>query len=348
MGAAFLLPEASWSAPAGLDPRYLALLRQYAAGERPQAVGALGQWSPHELRKQLGVVQDARAAAEKCPECPDPLAGTPLRAAVMLHHDRDRADRPRPSGREQLPRCPGPQARLARDYAATLARIAETREFARRFFLASTLSFQLEACFEDALGQAHAGLDLFPRDAKLLLAAASVLEEEATLPIRGERSSAAALRRDWLTSARRDLGEAVAADPDLGLARVRLGRVLWGLGDAAKARDVLEAAVARARKGSDRYLAHLFLGRVHEDAGRLDEALVQYRLAGDLDPGAQSAAIALSHVLLLTGDREGARKALAPGLVRRETARDAYWDYLVSNARGVEDMFTALHREALQ
>jgi tetratricopeptide (TPR) repeat protein len=266
----------------------------------------------------------------------------------MLHADRDRAERPEPSGREQRPRCPGPHARIAREYAATLARDAEARDFARRFFLATVLGWQIDGCFEDALAQARAGIELFPRDAELHLAAGSVLEERATLPITGEKSDTAPVREDWLKNARSELAGAVSNDPDLALARVRLGRVLWQLGRSKEAGEALESALARALDPRDLYLAHLFLGRIHEDAHRVDQAIAQYRRAVDLDPGAQSAAVALSHALQLVGDRDAARRALARGLVPREAPRDPYWDYLVSDARPAADMLGALHRESLQ
>jgi tetratricopeptide (TPR) repeat protein len=346
--AACLLVAAWPSEPAGLDPQYLALLQRYAAGDRPQAIAALGEWSERAVRNQLAVVQDARAEAERCPGCPDPLADVPLRAAVMLHADRDQAERPKPSGREQLMRCPGFHARIAREYAATLARDVETRDFARRFFLATTLGWQLDACFEDALAQAHAGLELFPRDAELFLAAGSVLEERATLPIAGDKSDTAPVREDWLKNARSELASAISNDPDLALARLRLGRVLWQLGRSKEAGAALESAVARTLDPRDLYLAHLFLGRIHEDAHRLDQAIAQYRRAVDLDPGAQSAAVALSHALQLAGEMDAARRALARGLVAREAPRDPYWDYLVSDARPAEDMLATLHRESLQ
>ena len=348
IGAACLLVAPWPSEPGGLDPRYLALLRRYAAGDRPEAVAAVAAWTEHALRKQLAVVKDARAAVERCPACPNPLANVPLRAAVMLHADRDRAERPEPSGREQRPGCPGPHARIAREYAATLARDPETRDFARRFFLAAALGWQLDACFEDAVAEARAGLELFPRDAELLVAAGSVLEERATLPLTAEGSGAASPQQDWLKEARRELANAVSNDPDLALARVRLGRVLWRLGQSNEAGEALESAVAHARDPRDRYLAHLFLGRIHEDAHRLDEAIAQYRRAVDLDPGAQSAAVALSHALQLAGEIDAARQALARGLVARRAPRDPYWDYLVSDARPAEDLLAALHRESLQ
>jgi tetratricopeptide (TPR) repeat protein len=349
MGAVAVLASAAPAEPASaLDPRYLDILRRYAAGERPQAIADLGPWSLGALRKQLAVVQDLRAqGVERCPGCPDPLASVPLRAAVMLHADRDRVERPEPTGREQTPRCPGPHAAIAERYAAILARDSATRDFARRFFLATALVWQLDACFDDALRRARAGLELFPRDAELRLASGSVLEERAALT-RPSGRDAAALRQGWFKEARRDLGEAVSLDPDLGLARVRLGRVLWRLEQPEAARETLEAALARTLDPKDRYLAHLFLGRIHEEARRLEPAVAEYRRAVEVDPGAQTAAIALSHALLIAGETEESRSALARGLARRPGPRDAYWDYLAANAREIDDLTASLYREALE
>jgi tetratricopeptide (TPR) repeat protein len=332
-----------------LDPRYLELLHLYARGERAQAVAALGEWSDGSLRKQVGIVEDLRIAAERCPGCPNPLAGVPLRAAVMLHADRDKTEHPEPVGREETPNCPGAQARIADRYAAILARDPATRSFAQRFFLTAALHGQHRACFDDALLEAHAGLELFPRDAELRLTAGCVLEEKAFLTRVSSRDDwPSALPQEWLKDARRDLADAVAIDPDLILARVRLGRVLWRLGQAEPAREALETAAARAREPDHRYLAHLFLGRIHEDAQRLDQALSEYRRAVDIHPEGQSAAVALSHALQLTGDMEGSREALARGLTDGRMLRDPYSGYLAGNTVAADRMDAALHREALE
>ncbi len=334
-----------------LDSRYLDLLHRYARGERTEAVAALGEWSEGGLLKQVGIVEDARIAAERCPKCPNPLAGVPLRVAAMLHADRDKVEKPEPVGREELPRCPGAHARIAGRYAAVLARDSATRDFARRFFLTTALLWQHRACFDDALLQARAGIELFPRDAELLLTAGCVLEEKAFLTTVSSRDafpSALALPQEWFKDARRDLADAVAIDPDLVLARVRLGRVLWRLGQPEPAREALEAAVARAREPDHRYLAHLFLGRIHEDAQRLDQALSEYRRAAEVYPEGQSAAVALSHALQLTGDMEGSRQVLAGGLSDHLRTGDAYSGYLAGNTAPADRMEAALHREALE
>jgi thioredoxin-like negative regulator of GroEL len=331
---------------ASLDPRYLELLERYARGERPRAIATVGEWSEGDLQKQVAIVMDARLAAERCPTCKNPLEGVPLRAAVMLHADRDSAERPVP-GREQRMQCPGPHARIAGRFAAILAFDPRTQDFARRFFLAMAERWQLDACFDDAHREARAGIELFPRDGELFLAAGSVLEERATLNVTSGRRNAD-MQNDWLTEARRDLKEAVSLEPDLVVARLRLGRVLWRLGQLEPAREALQEAVVRSRDPNDRYLAHLFLGRVHMDAARLEQALDEYRQAVEIDPEAQSAAVALSHALQLTGEMEEARRALSRGQVGRRAERDAYWDYLVMNARQIEDLLAALHRESLE
>jgi len=119
----------------GTAPEYLALLRDYARGERAAAIAGLGALGQRDLERQLGEVQRLVLAAEQC-RCRSPLEGLPLRAAVMLHADRDSAEQPVSSEPEQPRPCPGWQARLAGRYAALLARLPDTRDFARRFFLA--------------------------------------------------------------------------------------------------------------------------------------------------------------------------------------------------------------------
>ena len=188
-----------------------------------------------------------------------------------------------------------------------------------------------------ALGER--GDPLFPRDTELLLARGSVREESATIgyPLarrrraRPRRASADAFAGRGSKRARQDFADALAIDPGLGLARLRLGRVLWRLGELEPAREQLEAALPSLRDTDHAYLAHLFLGRVHQDAGRLEEAIAEYRLAVALHPSALSAGTALSNALRLAGDADAARSALRQGLASagRRPERDPLWDYLV-------------------
>jgi len=364
------MPGASDQVPA----EYQELVARYARGERALAIAGVARFSDSELRRIAQTVEAAALAAERSKAAErvkdrdqgkettePPLA---LRAAVMLHLDLDEAQRPPAGGTEQPRRCPGKQAEIAARYASVLAWHEETRSFARRFFLALANSCQWDACFLEAQRWAREGLKLFPRDAELLLSAGSTIEESATTWAGGsvvenpalaprfrEAARAAALERAaQFRQAQYRFEEALASDDGLTLARVRRGRVLWRLGEREAAQATLEKAIERAADPPLPYLAHLFLGRVHEDSGRLDQAIEHYRLALGLDPGAQAAAVALSHALRRTGKTEEARDVLrrALGYAGQRGHRDPYWDYLVGNALHFREQLGALRQESLQ
>jgi len=338
---AYRLALASPAAAGEANAEYRELIGRYARGDRVLAVAGLARLSDGELARVVAAGEAAALAAQRRQVEP----AFSLRAAVMLHADVDQAERPAPMGREQARRGPGRHAAVAARYARLLAWRPETKDFARRFFVALAHGSQWDACFPDAQRWAGEGLKLFPRDAELLLAAGSALEESATLLLGVSVSD----RQGLFERAGAMFTDGLAADPELNLARVRLGRVLWQLGEFDRARGPLEQAVeVRSGDPAVLYLAHLFLGRVHEDSGRLELALRHYRLSLALEPQAQTAAIALSHALRQTGEagesREVLRRALAAAGRR---GRDPYWDYLASNAAGVHDELAALRRESL-
>lgn len=351
------------------------LVERYARGERAPALAGLARFSYDDLIHEYGELRASLVAAERCPgaateggreRCDAALEQRRalVRAAVMLHADKDEQDRPPSQGTEQRRPCPGNQAALAGRYAALLARGSEGWDFARRFFLGMALRCQWDFCLEHAQRWAQDGLKLFPRDAALLFVVASVLEESATLADtktmdgvaglpqrrRDEVQRGVAARVQRFQEARGYFERALLADGNLSLARVRLGRVLWRLGQSEAARATLEQAVKQAADGDVLYLAHLFLGRVHEDAGRVEQAAAEYRLALALDPRAQTAAVALSQTLRSLGEEEESRQLLSQALAhaRRGSGGDAYWDYLTRNVIQFEAVFDALRREALQ
>ena len=374
VGALLVAAAAALSASAQSDATYPAVVERYARGERAFAVAGLARFSHDDLIHEYGELRASLLAAERCPaateegraKCSAALERRRalVRAAVMLHADKDGEDRPPTAGSEQPRRCPGIQAALAGRYAALLARGAGSWDFARRFFLGMVLRCQWDFCLEHAQRWAHDGLKLFPKDAALLLGLASVLEESATLAEiktaeglaglpqrrRDEVQRSVAARTQRFQEARSYFEQALLADPSSALARVRLGRVLWRLGQNEAARVTLEQAVRQEPAGDVLYLARLFLGRVHEDLGHLDQAAAEYRLALALDPQAQAAAVALSHVVRSIGEVEDSRELLSRALshARRRQGRDAYWEYLTRNALHYEALFDALRRETLQ
>ena len=371
--AAGLLAIAPPAAPQPVNAEYRELVTRYARGERALAVAGLARFSDAELGRIAQAVEAEVVAAERSKasdhsqarergQAGEPLI--PLRAAVMMHLDLDDAERPEAAGTEQPRRCPGKQAAIAARYAGLLAWHEETRSFARRFFAALAHSCQWDACLLEAQRWAREGLKLFPRDAELLLAAGSALEESATVwtcgstvenpampPRFREATRAAALERvARYRQARSLFQDAIASDDGLTLARVRLGRVLWRLGEREAAQAALERAIEASPDPQLLCLAHLFLGRVHEDAGRLEQAVEHYRFSLALEPSGQAAAVALSHALRRAGEMEEARAVLRRALAHagRRAGRDAYRDYLVGDAIHFREQLAALRQESLQ
>ena len=362
--------------------QYRDLVASYARGDRALAIAGLAQMPElqqcniaHTLELKAVFVQRGQEGAEAQLALQKGKLGDPplsLQAAVMLHLDVDLARQTRPPGvlrrTEEVRDCPGRQTLIASRYARLLAaeQDRDTLSFARRFFVALAHKCQWDACFGDADYWAREGLKLFPRDPELLLAVGSVLEEEATLwkavptvenpsqpTLVREEARAEARERESVgqfRQARVIYEDVLAADDGLVLAKVRLGRVRWRLGDREAAQAVLEKAVGQTTDPGLLYLAHLFLGRVHEDAGRLEAAVEEYRLSLALDPRSQSAGVAVSHALRKAGEAEEAREVLRATLAQagRRAYRDAYWDYVAVNALHFREVFAALREESLR
>jgi tetratricopeptide (TPR) repeat protein len=88
-------------------------------------------------------------------------------------------------------------------------------------------------------------------------------------------------------------------------AQLRIGIVRYQLQEAAKSLAALEMA-ARSVDPFVAYLAHLSAGRVHESLDRRGDAIVSYRAAVGIRPGAHSGAVSLASLLFLTGARDEA------------------------------------------
>jgi len=237
------------------------------------------------------------------------------------------------------------------------------RAFARRWYETMASLAQHETRWDEALAWAERGLRDFPDSVEMRLVQGSIEEtlgaqagfratDEALVDPNSRQSRSELLQRrevrDHLEGAIRALRAAIAADPSLLEPRLRLGRVAWRLGETAEARSALEDVLARKPDAAKAYLAHLFLGRLDEDAGRLDEAAASYEAALAFDPRSQSARLALSHVRLRRGDAAGARAEVekAVGSAGRRSQPDPLWLYPWGPSVGVEDRLEALRLEA--
>ncbi|HEX5068718.1 MAG TPA: hypothetical protein VFV78_00780 [Vicinamibacterales bacterium] len=112
---------------------------------------------------------------------------------------------------------------------------------------------------------------------------------------------------------------ALQADATLVEARLRLGRLYEVIGRLNESQTELVRAERDATRGNDRvtaYLASLFLGELHDNAGRIAESEASYRSAIAGYPNGMAARFALGDALLRWGRADEAwetiRTALGP------------------------------------
>jgi tetratricopeptide (TPR) repeat protein len=278
-----------------------------------------------------------------------------LRAALMLHTDRALFEKQQRRQADSEPEC---VASFEADVAAAIGEIVAYRDgglrnFAGRWAAATAMRARADGCMLDAVHFVDLGLRWYPHDPTLLLVRGMVHETIASAlasspQARPEEGRAGAARcQDELELARASFESALAAEPGLAEARLRLGRTEWRMGDVARARSSLQAVLAAEPKRSIVYLAHLFLGRLDEDASRFDEARREYSAALDIDPGAQVAGLAASHALLMGGDEGAAREALKAALGSKpRSADDIYWGYPMGGADLAQTLFEELRAES--
>ena len=333
-----------------------ALAALYASGRRAEAIAKLDGWDESEMKDQLVLLRNLKS--KRGGHLPEDL----LRAAVMLHTDRDLYDRLQPAGQETARQCGiDRHAGYARALISLLAvESDEGRAFARSWLTAMALASHWDLCLDDVRRWTREGIKWFPKDAQFFLIQGTAGEVSAALtPIPqifanpGNRKDGlveAARRKQELSDARRDLEAALAIDPEMHEARLRLGRVLWRLERPQEAREALRALLDRAPEPWIVYLAHLFLGRVLEDAGEPPAAIEEYRAALTVDPAAQAAGIALSEALLMAGDDAESREVLDRAVKQapRRAPRDAFMTYHLGRSFLAEGLMDRLRNETLE
>lgn len=333
-------------------------MRLYRAGPPQPALSEVCQWPAGRLRDEVQALAALREQARRVDDAGARVLWqqVPVTAALMLHTDCARSTRDPAALHESV----------ALEIARTLSDDEPRRDFARRWYGVMVGLAAADNRWQDARGWAERGLRALPGSADLLAALGATEEELALQALRGDAPPAQeqladpAVRRmrsehlqrrevqDGLEKARQALVAATAADPALCEAQLRLGRVAWRLGNPAEGRAALEHVLSGPCSRSETFLARLFVGRLDEDAGRLEEAARSYEAALALEVNSQSARLALSHVRLLHGDEATAR-AEAERAVRAGGSRlraDPFWLYPWGPAVGIEGRLEALRREA--
>lgn len=368
LGITFASPApAQEAAPPFLPPDYPEIVRVYASGEAEAALGLLGGWDEARVRALSDTLRKAVVTVRSCAACPERgrFARFPLRAAILLHGDRELAEQFAPPVSEQVARCGvGRHAAVVDHLAALLILVdPEAGSFLKRFYLAMARQAQWSHCFVESRVWAQAGLKHYPREVPLLVAAGIADETGAfftlmptsqtlrlTSAVIRMRDSIVRKRHDLQEAARRAFVDALALSPDSAEAGLRLGRVLWQMGRPEAAKPALEGALRNAADPAHSYLAHLFLGRVLEDQSLWAEAETHYRAAQAAHPRSEVAAVALSHIRLLQGDSESARDLLEAGLeaVAGRTGFDPWISYLVIQTPEGEKVLAELRREVMK
>ncbi len=133
------------------------------------------------------------------------------------------------------------------------------------------------------------------------------------------------------------LRRVLALDPTLVEARVRLGDLLHRLQHDDEASTELERAVRDAHASANvaiEYLGRLFLGRLLEDARRMNEAEACYKAAGALNPQWEAARIALGSMRIGAGDlAEGSAEGRAALVISMSSRSDPDPWYLYTRAQ---------------
>jgi tetratricopeptide (TPR) repeat protein len=198
------------------------------------------------------------------------------------------------------------------------------------------------------------GLRLFPDDPELLLLKGAEREAMASPLFQAFARSIGPSLRSGIGSVGRELDaaadfyrRALAADPQLAEARIRLGRVLGLQGRAEEAVRELESALAADLDSQHRYFALLFLGAAREGLGQPADAVQAFEQAARAE-GARVPHLAIARLAREHGDRAqttaSLERALAP--LTRDAAIDPWWLYHSAQGRRRAPWLDDLRRRA--
>ena len=136
-------------------------------------------------------------------------------------------------------------------------------------------------------------------------------------------------RNAALDAAQGFLERALKADPSLVEAKLRLARLAMMKRDDARAGKLLTEVLAAPVDAGAKYVALLLQGDVQQRQGQMDPAARSYLDAIVAVPDGQSAYLALSQILLRSGQRGDAATVLDRWYMRKvaDTTADPWWIY---------------------
>lgn len=159
---------------------------------------------------------------------------------------------------------------------------AEIAAFAEKWYTAAASVFLMVNDPMRAAPIIGRGLQVAPRSGELRLLS-GILDEISALSVTATDSRGAGqqlritnARRQAFMRAKDTLAKLVADEPRFTRARIRLGRVLWMLGEGDAALVELLRAQSETTDPVQRYLAAMFLGAIYEQHGNVTGARVAY------------------------------------------------------------------------
>jgi tetratricopeptide (TPR) repeat protein len=232
----------------------------------------------------------------------------------------------------------------------------------RQFYRAAAATLQLWGDRPELTLHLDAGRDLLGEDAVLLLYDGT--HHQATAGPRMALVRAAASRgprpriarpkpanvvvvEEARDNAQRLFRRALAIDPSLAEARIRLANVLSDINRHDEALAQLESAKRAPLSKPLDYLASLLLGRVQRARGEFDAARAAFEHAAALYPGASAPQFGLSEVALARGDR-AASLALLPrtGEAAAVDTLDPWWQIDRIHSPSAQELIDDLRRGA--
>lgn len=329
-----------------LEP-YRNAVGAYQRGHFDSAADAVLPIPEAELRRIVAVVvRDARprqTVSRGAPEPPiDPQRRSWLQAAAMLHTDLAVSGKVTTMGGiwvqmdlaqsvvGALPIVdPGTMSGRVRPPVGDAPNLFQQRWYAAagNYFLAWARPDLAEPFIER-------GLRLFGDDARLRMLTGVVEEMRAHIENGNLHDRKVIASRTYDEARRRlDLAEshyrrARTLDPQMFEARLRLGRVLFLRRDVDSARQELQVVTSGGAPESLAYLAHLFLGALHESRNAVADARREYEAALMLAPQYQTSYIALSFLERMSGRTTRSTELLATfAALPKPAQQDPWWDY---------------------
>jgi tetratricopeptide (TPR) repeat protein len=326
---------------------YLTVAAAYGSANHAAALREIRQWQPREITAAGADLRRQGRRLRSVPTSPGDIAFGTVEAAVLMHAEAGLLSLAALSEVEAETHL-GASVTLyqwSRDAAAEARNWAGARQRAfgqgpptpgleireridRRDFYVAMAAAALAIGFPSTAHPfAEKARQAAPLDPEVQLVSGCVAEAFADEQLLRHRESEATRLRNEAGPALRD---ALALDPTLHEARLRLGRLHLDGGRPIEAESLLEEVERQSGDDRQRYLARLFLGRLAERRGRLDEAAGFYRRALEAWPDSQAARLALGHAVERSSGPAAALPLVAASLAasrRLDRAADPWWLY---------------------